>query len=271
MGRPIWIMAAFLLALPAAFGDDLSPADRAAAAKKWKKQIVAWYDEAKAVPQGEDYSQVEEILARIEGIRDPLAIPAMDELLKEQKFAARLHLVEALGNMPSTRVLKILVRVSCEDNDPQSRKRAAELITTYPARDVREAIPQYCRYIVGGRFRGTALEALKNAKIADQVSQGDVPNRQLVFTLINTLFTKEEGKVPVYRYYDTGWYRRAGGAMHREGRGRVELVPFTAHVPRREVLEVLKTYSGQDYGFHEQSWRKWYQQHYERNKANAPR
>lgn len=99
------------------------------ATKQWRKDIRRWLEQ---VASGGRYAA--SAAQSLENIRDPLAAPALAELVADPKQprAVRLKCLELLGKLPPGLAAGVLLRVALEDSDGRVRDACLEELKRGP-------------------------------------------------------------------------------------------------------------------------------------------
>jgi hypothetical protein len=188
---------------------------------------------------------------QIAAIRDPHAIPALQQqLARERHRAVRLLYVETLAAIPSPHVAAILVGLSVNDNDEEVRFAALEQVLRLQPPGVTSAYTAYLR-------SNGNLQVNRAA-----VALGQLGDRDAVGPLIEALVTFHRQKVRIGGPSDavstTFSKDSAGGSgsmFSRGGRTEVVNVPMQNH----DVLAALtRLAGGPSFGFDQQAWRNWH-------------
>lgn len=268
----LWVEARTVLERAAPRPADSGKAD----AEKLAAAIqTEWYRRLRAIRSNLLDSPLERLVAegraKVLEIADPLAIVPMSDVLSRGSVSAREVLVEALSRFSEDEATMNLAALALVDGDAQVRYRALLELT-------RRADPR-----VGAQFRralGTNSEALlRRAAEGLGVLKFEPAVPDLIELL--TVQRRKRVEVPVRRYLG-GWIESYGGQRTIQiGSGtnvvytpRIgvaiagELLSPDTHyrvrnvtVFRTEVLEALKQITGQNFGFDEATWRRWYEEH----------
>jgi hypothetical protein len=247
-----------LAALATAAASNLCPADEAPAAPKpasrdWKPVLREWRG---AIVMGErdEGDASRQAKENIRSIRDPLAVPAINDALKSEKnHNVRLLYYQALANIPTADSLEALVHASVKETGESMRHAVAELIATMPNRE--DAIPLYVKFLRSSQYAGFAAEAVSLGGIAGQYSPGGQLDRSLTYGLINALVGEEiRGRV-VYPWAAGQWL--TGRGVYSSFRSTREIVKVAVPVRNPQAREALSQYTDQDFGYDQESWRRW--------------
>jgi len=224
---------------------------------EWRKGFMAWRRQAvSAVPAR--YPLREEDLALLDRVRDRNAVSAIAALYKQERdLRVRMAYLRALSHIETTPAIEMLVQVSLADKEVRLRRLAAEGIAKM--RNRKEAVELLARAIRNGKNRERALEVLDNAELTAPVSPGELPDPALTTALIDSLWVPQIKWVE--RELRASWTSPAPGTTHGTcsnyyyGRFRV---PVEVTVQAPPVLETLRRYSGEEYGYDQDAWRAWY-------------
>lgn len=268
----LWIEARTVLertpARPAESGE--ADAEKLAAAIQ-----TEWYRRVRAIRSNLLDSPMERLVAegraKVLEIADPLAIVPLSEVLSRGSVAAREALVAALSRFSEDEATMNLAALALVDGDAQVRRRAlGELVRRNDPR-------------VGAQFR-RAL-ATDNDTLVRRAAEGLGALRfePAVPDLIELLKVQRRKRVevPVRRYLG-GWSEAYGG-RRTILIGSGTNVAYTPRIGvaiagefvstdtqyrirgvtvfRTEVLEALQQITGQNFGFDDAAWRRWYEEH----------
>jgi hypothetical protein len=215
--------------------------------------------------------QVQEGRRKIVAIRDPLAILPLARLLSRGSWACRDALVEALSNFPQDEATLNLAALALVDGNAGIRRRA---LVELQRRDDPRVIPQFRRALHSDSDRlirraATGLGALEaQAAVLELIDVLRARRRQWVEVPVRRYF----GEYPIT--FDTPTvitFGHASEIRHNPmlgvpaiGGGFViastELQVRDVTVFRTEVLEALKVITGENFGFDEAAWRRWYEE-----------
>jgi hypothetical protein len=190
-----------------------------------------------------DDEWIDERAAAIRSIRrvnDPRAVPILAEMWHKENeragsFLVRGYYIGALINIGNGPAFQKLAEIAVEDRHWANRERAASWIGEQDSRD--DAIPIYARYLRSKKQFPQALTALSYSQVPTKGKRP--PDRQLVAALIDHLITETpvRKRVPV-GYWD-GW----------------DVITDYEKSENATAYELLKQYSGQDFGFDQKTWR----------------
>ena len=218
---------------------------------EWRKYITAWRRDVLA-GYAPGYQFSDEAKQPLLGIRDPKAVPAIIALLKtERERRIQTAYMEALAKIGGKAALDTLVRLSLDDRYSY-RRHAAQFIAQMPNR--REAIPGYAKGLKGESTRDAALDALRISGLTEPVTANEILDPILTMSLIDALLVEQTWKVPIATYRE--WSKIRG--MDRYRSFRTELIPVKGMVPNEQARTVLREYTGQDFGYDEDTWKRWY-------------
>lgn len=220
--------------------------------------------------------QVEEGRARILEIEDPLAIVPLSEVLSDGSLVCRTVLVEALRRFSDDAATVNLAALALADSHEDIRHAALRAL-------VRRKDPR-----IAGQFR-EALDSNNDLLIRRAAEAlGALGAREAVPALIPLLTARrvKEVEVPMGRYFSTlpaafpVRYHWIGSTMVAVcpnigvvsanpgftvgppfGVPRAQTVVKEVTVYRSEVREALRRLTGEDFGFDQAEWRRWYEEH----------
>jgi hypothetical protein len=237
---------------------------------EWRQQIRAY---KRSLLESALDRLVAEGRAKVLAIKDPLAILPLAQVLSEGDFNCRALLVEALSQFREDEATLNLAVMGLADADPTIRSRA---ITELARRNDPRVIAQYRTAL----RRGEDVIVTRAA-----VGLGRLGARAAVPDLIEALTVRRNRwvEMPAYRYFmawsvafaeGSGVYLGTAGAAHAPevgissssiGWGPIAhdtvWTTWELHnvaVLRTEVLEALKRITGQNFGFEQAAWRRWY-------------
>jgi hypothetical protein len=268
----LWVEARTILerAAPRSAESGAAEAEKLAAVIQ-----TEWYRRLRAIRSNLLDSPQERLVAegrtKVLEIADPLAIVPLSDVLSRGSVSAREVLVEVLSRFAEDEATMNLAALALVDNDAHVRRLALRELE-------RRSDPR-----VGAQFRralGTNNEALLR-RAAEGL--GTLKFEPAVPDLIGLLTVQRRRRVetPV-RGFLGGWNESCGGPRTiLIGSGtRViytprigvaiagEFLSSGTHsqvrdvtVFRTEVLEALKQITGQNFGFDEAAWRRWYEEH----------
>ncbi|MCA9075417.1 MAG: HEAT repeat domain-containing protein [Planctomycetaceae bacterium] len=252
---------------------DKSEAQRQAE-RVWLGKVRLWVSWA----TGRDEGRRSEGMQRLGDIADPNAIAALvTELADHDNREARMFLVKQLSEMPDPRTVSPLVQQSLHDVDAQVREAAIQAIDDSKREHAISlyiaALGNEARLIV--RRAGYAL--------------GKAGNRSAIPALIAALVTQHRYRVAYTESTPTfaiGNDRSIGFAGNSTGlTPEVEALARTGQLPygavvdmsqvktvtkstvvtraqrNVEVLDALKSLSGENFGFDERTWQLWWAAH----------
>jgi hypothetical protein len=238
-------------ALPEQVNEGSPPGAKSAA--EWKRQLRAWLKVLREAHRTGDDS-ADDLKERIRKIRDPNALPGLQAVVSEGRDYPRLYFLEPLAKIGGRRAIKTLVEVCATDTNISVRKAAAKWIGQMPNRQ--EAVPEFVKFLRAPRYSGAAAEGLSTSGLAQQVSTTEAADPALTNALINALVVKRIRLVPIKSWSYVPRAARGPGYHYHE-----DLKYFRVEYPvrQREVLKTLVEYAGDDYGYDQHAWRKWYQ------------
>lgn len=203
-------------------------------------------------------------------IKDPLAILPMTRVLSEGDENARLLLVEALSNFSEDEALMNLAVLPLVDESDDVRDRA---LAALAKRQDPRVNAQYRKALASrndtlvlraavalGRLREVAavpelIEVLK----ARRWRTVEVPVREYFggFSAVfsRPVYVRVGVTGPVAHNPEIGVVDSTGAVSIRSELQRQKVTVF-----RTEVLEALRSLTGQDFGFDDAAWRRWYEE-----------
>ena len=220
------------------------------AERKWHTQLSKWREELVE-------SKSQQIAEQIRSVRDPVAVPALANLLFKERFRPiKLLYIDALSEIKTAQSRQVLVYISL--NDPDEEIFHESLI-----RLVRLKHPEVTDAYVD------ALESSNNAQIARAgIALRKSGDSRAIAPLIDALVTTHTttfGKPGSNDAITTSFSSQVDGAGKAIGNPSSGLSTGSKiHVVHREltnqeVLHALVTLSGgTTFGFNEEAWRRWY-------------
>lgn len=246
--------------------DDLPPGDATAekskldpkATAEWYKKIGEWSKQAKLVPTAAEKEASDAAWEQISGVADPAAVPALKKALAGEKYIiAQRKYVLPIARSGGREALDFLVKLSVEPASDSLRQEAAEAISTMPNSE--DAIPQYVRYLRLPKYSVYAARALSFNGLTKYRS-GKVPDPQLFQALVNSLILPDVSWIPVEQWYDSGFIPTGFGTGTTRSVGvSKSLVKKVDPKPNPIAEDRLKEYTGQDYGYDQEAWKRWLQ------------
>lgn len=204
-------------------------------------------------------------------ITDPLAILPLIRVLSEGNLACRAALVEALSRFPQDEATMNLAALALLDRDMEVRDRAlAEL----KRRDDPRVIPQFRRALLSDndpliRRAAIGLRGLgARSAVPDLIDSLTVQRNKRVEVSVRTYlhglqgdFTGPTsvsygGTTQIFHQPVMGFYGAAGPFVFVDR----EFQRRNVTVFRTEVLEALRSITGQSFGFDAAEWRRWYEE-----------
>ena len=239
------------------------------AEKSWFKRVRMWHGWL----DGERQERRIEAVAQLRAIKDPDAVPALARSLKtDENEEHRLMFVDVLGQMTGDKPIKSLVLQSLWD---ESRVVRETSIRGIQGRDITKALPFYLRALKNSfnvvvNRAGDALGALGNESVIPQLIDALVTRH--TYTVLVPIPppgvpTDGSNMVPV----GTQVLPPQMELLLATGRIPAAIVqPYPGMGPRmREetierdeenigVLTALTLLTGENLGYDEPAWRKWY-------------
>jgi hypothetical protein len=198
----------------------------------------------------------DDLKERIRNIRDPNALDALKVALADGSDYPRIVFLEPLALIGGRDAFRTLVDVSVTDRNVLVRKAAAEWLDK--TGNAKDAIPQYVKYLRAPRYSASAARAVSTSGLTRELSSVETPDAALTNALISSLVIMERRIIPVkawrltllpgkvdvgHRYQERVVYTRTQFAQQNE-----------------EALRTLIAYTGENYGYDQQAWRRWYEQ-----------
>lgn len=237
----------------------------------WRGKVRLWFSWA----TGRDESRRKEGMQKLEEVSDPDAIPALvAEMAEHNDREVRLFLVKKLSEIPDPRTVLPLVQQSLDGLDGQVREAAIAAIDD-PRRQ--SAIGMYV-----SALQNDARQIVRRAGYA----LGKLGDKSVIPALISALVTQHQYRVtykeatPSYALGSDGSIGFARNpplvtpeveALARTGQlphGAIVIPPPTNTVTKTtvitraqrntEVLDALKSLSGENFGFDERTWQLWW-------------
>jgi hypothetical protein len=248
----------------------------------------AWFRRVRTLHtwlDGDHAERQSEALAALRSIKEPDAVSALSRSFKAvPNEPQRLLYVEILSHIEGERPLQPLILQSLWDESQDVRKAA---IRGVRHKDVDKALPAYLRGLKNG------LNLIVNRAGA---ALGELGNQTVVPNLIDALVTRHSYTILVP---DPATSFRTDGTMAGPGQpvlppeielmlaaGQlpygVQVQQFSAAPPRMKevpiekdeenpsVLDALTTLTGEDFGYDEPAWRRWFNAHQNLKRAQAP-
>jgi len=260
-------------------GPDRKKTDQDAASRDDEDVVAAiqsqWAVRIRAIKNNKLETSIDRLVQdgrrRIVEIRDPLAILPLTRLLGAGNWACRDALVEVLGHFPQDEATLNLAVMALTDRDDRIRQRTlAEL----KRRDDPRVVPQFRRALASDsdpliRRASIGLGTLQaGAAIPDLIDVLKARRRKLVEVSVRRYFGE------YLTTFDTPTVISLGNVSHIRhspvlgipaiGTGLVfvdsEYQMRDVTVFRTEVLEALKQITGENFGFDEAAWRRWYEE-----------
>lgn len=204
-------------------------------------------------------------------VRDPLAILPLVRVLSEGARFSRLVLVEALSGFSEDEATLNLAVLAMVDADEDVRHAA---LTQILRRDDPRVAPQIRKALRSSsdefvRRAAFGLATLRDAAAVPDLIDAlrarrwrwvDVPLGSY-FGELPTIFARPTRAVigPTSNVFHTPQIGMLDAAGVFAAQSRQQLRKVT--VFRTEVLEALRTLTGEDFGFDQAAWRRWYQEH----------
>lgn len=242
-----------------------------------RKSIAEWHVKIAAIHrgrlEGEGWlsDRFRDGQRQIMEISDPLAIPAITKVLSQGNGAARRLMVEALGRFSEDESTMNLIVVAVLDPSEQIRNMAnTELISRKDQRvieELRGALADEDEFVL--RNAADALGALKAREaVEDLIPLLSTVEKQRVRVSLPVFLDSVYGTFGCARRYHCGggfvFYRPQyigviGPAYPMGTINYFENQLVSVH--RTEVQEALINITGQNFGFDDDAWRRWWREH----------
>lgn len=213
------------------------------AAMEWRKRLKHWRVWL-------DTGRADEALEQIEHIDDPLAVPALGDLLgKESVESYRKRYIEALARIASPAAWHVLLQTSLYDESEEVRLTALDYIIDHPTSAV---VDFYIK-----RLRDENNTTINRAALA----LGRLKDRKAVLPLIDALVTSHKRLVAPANPggFSAGFGSVNGGpvsgGMQMGGGGPKILIEYYKN---EDVLEALAQMTSQNYEYSVPAWKNWY-------------
>ena len=213
------------------------------AALEWRRRLKHWRIWL-------DTGREEEALEQIDHIDDPLAVPALGDLLgKEGVESYRKRYIETLARIASPAAWHVLLRSSLYDESEEVRLTSLDYIIDRPSSDVVEFYVK--------RLRDENNTTVNRAALA----LGRLKDRKAVQPLIDALVTSHKRVVAPANPggFAAGFGSVGGGpvsgGMNVGGGGAKILIEYYRN---EDVLEALAQMTGQNYEYSVPAWKNWY-------------
>lgn len=232
---------------------------------QWNRRIRA----IKQMLESRRERTVEEGRAKILEIKDPLAILPLSEVLSRGNLGCRDLLVEALSAFSEDEATMNLTVIALVDPDAQIRARAvADLVRRADPRVVAQfraalrsqsdRILRRAAYGLGELRAGAAIPELIDVLTAVRNRWVEVPVRAYLGTMPlvfdgTTVVQLGSGSRAVH--HPVVGVGSIGDEIVNEWR----YLPVTVY--RTEVLEALKSITGENFGFERDQWRRWHEEY----------
>ncbi|MHC4401132.1 MAG: HEAT repeat domain-containing protein [Planctomycetota bacterium] len=227
---------------------------------EWKREIRGWLERLRASHRTGD-NLADDLKERIRNIRDPNALDALKVALADGSDYPRIVFLEPLALIGGREAFRTLVDVSVTDGNVLVRKAAAEWLQK--TGDAKDAIPQYVRYLRAPRYCASAAGAVSASGLTRPLYSHEKPDAALTNALINALVRIEVQRVVTGgRGFGMSMGSSGGGSFHAF-KQRVERYYISIQNP--VALKTLVGYTGQDFGYDQAAWRRWYRSAKNRN------
>jgi hypothetical protein len=241
------------------------------AEKGWFKRVRMWHGWL----NGDRTDRHDEALSRLKAIRDPEAVAALARSFKDDPAQdMRLMYVQTIGKIEGEKPISQLVLQSLWDESVEVRNSSINGLRT---RDVTKAVPYYLR---GLKNRVNIVVNRAAAALAQLGSEAVIP--QLIDALVTRhVYTElvpqasigastNGNMVPVGQsvlppnieaLLATGqlpYGVRVDTPMNSQS---MKEVTYERDEQNEAVLAALSTMTGENFGFDERAWRRWYNSH----------
>lgn len=234
------------------------------AEKNWFRRVRMWHNWL----DSDHLERQTEGLAQLEAIREPDAVPALARSFKDvPNEQRRLLYARILGKIEGDKPLQPLILQSIWDESRHVRDLAIKGVRQ---KDIDKALPVYVKAL---RHRVNLIVNRAGAALGDLGSDSVVP--QLIDALVTrhsyTILVPEPGLRPgdmvpvgqpilppsVELMAATGQLPY-GVQVNPQTPPRMREVTIDKDEPNESVLTSLTHLTGEDFGFDEPTWRKWY-------------
>ena len=224
---------------------------RELAEKDWKRKLKIWFDQL-------DRKRADEALANIRGIRDPLAAPALADVLGDMDADRNLRLLclEVLAKLPAGLATRTHIQLSMDETDGNIRDKCLDELRRGGAQ---QAIPVY-------------LKALENKKSNSIVNRAAVCLERLgdpdvTLPLIDALVTEHQvtispassggGGLPInFGAGGSGSGNSGGlGGLSMGGKPKVEKRKFKNAAVHAALTQLNP---GINFLYDQDAWKNWY-------------
>ena len=228
-------------------------------ASEWKRDIAGW---AKVVQQ--DNGMVSSaVWNHIRNVRDPVAVEILlNRLAAEKHGSLAIAYVEAIASIKSDEASRELVRLSIEDNRFSVANAAAWAIRTTSTRNV--IFDEYASLLKMKKFQDRAIMSVFTSDVANPRRRAGSSNyeRHSGFTksLISLLTTTNSKPAWIGQWHLQGQfhgYSNSSWGFHRQLTIRSKSIRIFFEVPYPSALQLLKQYTGEDYGYNKRDWYRW--------------
>ena len=217
--------------------------------KEWRRKLKIWFDQLDSPRRSSD------ALANIQAIRDPLAAPALSEILANSKAPRQVRLLclDVLNKLPAGIVEVTLIQLATNEPDPNLRDRCLDELKRAESRN---AIAKFTRDLQSKDNRVVNRGAVCLQRMGDPAV-----TRELIDALITShKFIIQQGSGPGSMGATFGG---GGGGGGDGGLGGLSMGSkpkmVKADLKNEMVLAALTSLNpGVNYGFNEDAWRRWY-------------
>lgn len=229
---------------------DVAEKTREAAEKGYRRQLRTWFDQL-GTKRGDT------ALTGLKQLRDPLAAPALAEILadNEEPHSVRLMCLEILAKMPAGMINGVLMKLGMEEQNENIRDKALD--------ELRRA------QSVGAALYFTKELQSKDNKRVNRAALclQSIGEQDATLPLINALVTKHEYIITTGGSGGGGGGTpinfNAGGGPGQGGLGGLSMGGKPQKVKMDHNNELVHSAlrflnPGVDYAFDEEAWRRWY-------------
>ena len=191
-------------------------------------------------------SQAEQELFAIAD-RYAVATLAAHYLPKEKDPAIRRLYIDAIGRIPTRAAQNVLVEYAIIDKDESVRERAATLLLNQK------------QYDLGASIGPLALQLQhKQNRIVRRAGTllGQTNSPAAVLPLMDSVVTTHKIRIGGDANRTQAGFARDGSTSFNPGGGGPKEV--TVNMENEEVLDALRTITGEDFGFDHDAWLSWY-------------
>ncbi len=212
---------------------------------EWKKNIRLW---CRWIGGKQDIEATD----NLRGITDPLAVPAILDLLAselrapESNLAAQRLLIDLLGKLPTGDAITALSRVAMTSRDEEIRLLCLQHLTKH-------ANPDLTQFFVK-QLKSSDNTTIRRAAVA----LGMLGDASAVKPLVNSLVTQHQTVESAGNPNQISTAFGSGAGQTGSGFSTGSRPKVVNHVvENREVLDALATLTGVNFQFDQQAWLAW--------------